>query len=128
MSQQPMRISDTDLMDARVEGYLEEQAMIRRAVGEMPERSLFQKIFYSSYFYLGLAGLIGALVGWGCIEPFFVDRDLGNKESSHIAHIMLFPVTAAAVGLFLGAAEGIISRNFLRALLCGAVGLGIGFA
>src|SRR3954470_23858439 len=102
MSQQPvpMRISDTDLMDARVEGHLEEQAMIRRAVGEMPERSLFQKIFYSSYFYLGLAGLIGALVGWGCIEPFFVDRDLAKNDASHLAAIGLFPVTAALVGVF----------------------------
>jgi hypothetical protein len=128
MSQQPMRISETDLFDARVEGYLEEQEMIRRAVGEIPDQSLFQKIFYSSYFYLGLAGCIGALVGWGCIEPFFDDRELGNQEASHVAALMLFPVTAAAVGLFLGAAEGIICRNFLRALLCAAVGLGIGFA
>src|SRR5262249_10279394 len=81
MSQEPMRISETDLFDARVEGYLEEQDMIRRAVGEIPEQSLFQKIFYSSYFYLGLAGCVGALVGWGCIEPFFSDRDLHNRNA-----------------------------------------------
>jgi hypothetical protein len=128
MSQEPMRISETDLFDARVEGYLEEQDMIRRAVGEIPEQSLFQKILYSSYFYLGLAGCVGALVGWGCIEPFLVERALRDKESSHVGFVMLFPVTAALIGIFVGSAEGIISRNFLRALLCGAVGLGIGFA
>ena len=34
---------------------------------------------------------------------------------------------AGFVGLFLGAAEGFMCRNVLRALLCGSVGLGIGF-
>jgi hypothetical protein len=39
----------------------------------------------------------------------------------------MFPTVAAGIGLFLGAAEGIICRNPLRAVRCGAVGLGIGF-
>ena len=30
-------------------------------------------IFLQGWFYLGLAGVVGALVGWGICEPFFVD-------------------------------------------------------
>jgi hypothetical protein len=122
-----IRISDNDLFDPKVEGYLEEQDVIRRAVPDIPERSVAAKIFYSSYFYLGVAGLIGALAGWGVLEPFFDDNDLKDKGFD-VAATLLFPTVAAAIGLFLGAADGIVCRNLPRALLCAAVGLGIGFA
>jgi hypothetical protein len=122
-----IRISDNDLFDPKVEGYLEEQDVIRRAVPDIPERSLAAKIFYSSYFYLGVAGLIGALVGWGVLEPFFNDTDL-KDDKFDVAATLLFPTVAASIGLFLGAADGIVCRNLPRALLCAAVGLGIGFA
>src|SRR5205823_4869511 len=62
----------------------------------------------------------------GVLEPWFDDRELG--KSIHAAQILMFPMVAAGVGLFLGAAEGIISRNFPRALLCASVGFGMGFA
>ncbi len=41
--------------------------------------------------------------------------------------LLLFPSVAAFSGLFLGAAEGIMCRNLNRAVICGAVGLAIGF-
>jgi hypothetical protein len=40
----------------------------------------------------------------------------------------MFPVGTAFIGMFLGAAEGIMTRNFGRALITAIVGLGIGFA
>jgi len=122
-----IRISENDLLDPKVEGYLEEQDVIRKAVPDIPERSLAAKVFYSSYFYLGVAGALGALAGWGALEPFFDDTELA-KPGIDVAAVLLFPTVAAAVGLFLGAADGIVCRNFPRALLCAAVGLGIGFA
>ena len=45
-----------------------------------------------------------------------------------VAALILFPVVAGCIGLFLGAAEGIICRNPLRAIKSGMVGLGVGFA
>jgi len=30
-------------------------------------------IFLKAWVYLGIAGFFGALIGWGCAEPFFVD-------------------------------------------------------
>jgi hypothetical protein len=46
---------------------------------------------------------------------------------SHLAATLLFPVVAAFIGLFVGAADGVICRVFRRALLCGLVGLFVGF-
>jgi hypothetical protein len=122
-----MQISQSDLFDARVEGYLEEQAVINRAAPDIPKQSWLSRVVYSSYFYLGLSGCLGALAAWAILEPFFHDDDL-IREGVDVAAILLFPTVAAGIGLFLGAAEGIICRNFTRALLCAAVGLGIGFA
>ncbi len=41
-------------------------------------------------------------------------------------NLAIFPLVAAFVGLFVGAADGIVSRAAHRALTCGAVGLGSG--
>jgi hypothetical protein len=120
-----MRITAEDLVDPRVEGYLEEQAVLSRATPDIPQQSLFARIVYSSYFYLGLSGMIGAIAGWAICEPFI--HESGPREDSHVGLILLFPMVAAMIGLFIGAAEGIITRNPLRALLSGAIGLAVGF-
>ena len=39
-----------------------------------------------------------------------------------------FRQSPASIGMFLGAAEGIMCRNAQRAAICAAVGLGVGFA
>jgi Inner membrane component of T3SS, cytoplasmic domain len=70
--------------------------------------------------------MIGGLAGWALLEPWFDDRKLGG-ENVQLAAIFLFPTVAASVGLFLGAAEGLICRNLMRAVKCGVIGLGIGF-
>jgi hypothetical protein len=49
------------------------------------------------------------------------------QDGFDLAALLLFPVVASFVGLFLGAAEGIICRNPLRAVSSGAIGLGVGF-
>lgn len=124
---EPIHITHQDLLDPRVEGYLEEQAMLQRAVPEAIERSLAARIFYSSYFYLGAAAGLGALIGWAILEPFFDDLEIGAEEGINVAAVLMFPTVAGLIGLFLGGAEGLICRNLRRALLCGTVGLGIGF-
>ena len=44
------------------------------------------------------------------------------------AAVFMFPVVAGFVGMFVGAAEGLMCRNPLRTLISGVVGLGIGAA
>jgi hypothetical protein len=42
--------------------------------------------------------------------------------------VIVFPLLAALVGLFIGAADGLLSRALRRGAVCGLVGLGIGLS
>ena len=44
----------------------------------------------------------------------------------HAVSLLMFPVVAGLIGLFIGAADGIVCRLPRRALLCGGVGLLVG--
>jgi len=123
---EPLRLTSDDLFTPQVEAYLDEQRVLRRDVPEVPPRPLIVRIFYSSFFYLSLAGGLGAFVAWAILEPFVDDSLLGDT-GLQLAYVLMFPTVSAFVGLFLGAAEGIMCRNPQRALICAAVGLGCGF-
>ena len=107
------------------------QQALRRDVGPIDPQPLIIRVIYSSWFYLSIASGLGAFVAWALLEPFFDDRALSGQRmpeaSVLIVAILLFPVVAAAIGLSLGAAEGIMCRNPSRAIVCGLVGMGIGF-
>src|SRR4051812_22307151 len=96
---QTMRLTQNDLFSPKVDGYLEEQDVLRRHLPEASTQPLVIRVIYSSYFYLSLAGALGALCGWAVIEPFFFDREIGH--GFHAAQMLLFPTVAAAIGLFL---------------------------
>jgi hypothetical protein len=51
---------------------------------------------------------------------------VGRRQT--LVGLFVFPLIAALVGLFIGAADGVLSRARRRALLCGSVGLGLGLA
>lgn len=120
-----LRIDTKDLFSPQVESYIETQEFLRRDVGELEPQSLFARVFFSSWFYLSVCCGMGALLSWAIIEPFFEDHAVGERANA--AALLMFPTVAAGVGLFLGAAEGIMCRNAQRAVISGAVGLGVGF-
>jgi hypothetical protein len=122
-SREPLRLTSQDLFTPQVESYLDEQRVLRRDVPEAPPRPLIVRIFYSSYFYLSLASGLGAFLAWAILEPFFDDAEPGFQWGA----LLMFPTVAAFIGLFLGAAEGIMCRNFRRAAISATVGLGVGF-
>jgi hypothetical protein len=126
-SNNPIRLSGDDLFSPKVESYLQEQSAFHRAMPEAVARPLIVRIIYSSYFYLSLAGAAGALLGWGIMEPHLHEADEAVGERNLLAWFLLFPVTAGFIGMFLGAAEGIMCRNIRRALITSLVGIGIGF-
>jgi hypothetical protein len=127
-AQQPIRLTDNDLFSPRVEAYLEEQAVLARAMPEAEPQPFLIRLIYSSCFYLSVASGLGAFVAWAILEPFFDDSDAqGRQGSAQLVAALFFPTVTGFVGLFLGAAEGVMSRNLQRALICAAVGLGIGF-
>ena len=126
MADQPLRLDQEDLYSPRVDAYLEEHDALRRNVPDVEPQSLLVRILYSSYFYLSVAGGLGAFVGWLILEPFFEESVLG-QEKVQLAALLLFPTVAGLIGLFLGAVEGIMCRNPQRAFLSAVVGLGVGF-
>ncbi len=134
MSDQPLKISKDEMFTTQVQDYIDTQEGLTKHLVQVEAQSWLKRLVYSNWFYLMLAGGVGALVAWGLIEPYFDDneiiaqrqRDQGEGAIS-IAALILFPTVAAFIGLFLGAAEGIMCRNPQRAVTTGIVGLAVGF-
>jgi hypothetical protein len=120
-----LRITSNDLNAPAVDEYVEAQSYMTREIGNIGDQPWIVRVIYANWFYLAICSMIGGLVGWGILEPFFDDNR--PEDEVDIAAIFLFPVVSGCIGLFLGAAEGIICRNGLRAVKCGAVGLCVGF-
>lgn len=123
---EPIRISVGDLHSTEVNEYIELQAYAHRDLGPIGDQPWLIRVIYANWFYLAVCSALGGLAGWAIFEPFVDDNEIA--EGVNFAGVALFPTVAGCVGLFLGAAEGIICRNYGRALKCGAVGLGIGVA
>ncbi len=58
-------------------------------------------------------------------QPKRTLHQLSSRASA--AGLLLFPLVAGFIGLFIGAADGFVCRLPRRALLCGAIGLFVGF-
>lgn len=121
-SHNPIRLDNSDLHSPSVESYLEIRRAMRQGQEEPDPQPLVIRMIYSSWFYLAIASGLGAFVAWACLEPFY-----GEDTESGVIQLLLFPTVAGFVGLFLGAAEGLMCRNFSRAVISGVVGLGVGF-
>jgi hypothetical protein len=68
------------------------------------------KFYLQGWFYLGVAGLLGALAGWGACERAFVDGE-GHRWGNF--WIMPFVLTLMCLGF--GVAESVVERSFRRA-------------
>jgi len=128
MANEPLRISTDEMYTPQVQNYIDiQEGLAKNLAGPVEKQSFIVRLLYSNWFYLMIWGGIGAMAGWGLLEPFFDDRELQDEDGvANFAGILLFPVTAGFVGLFLGAAEGIMCRNISRALTSGIVGLAVG--
>ncbi len=124
-SNEPIRLTKSDLYSPQIESYLDMQRSLRRDINEPDPQPLIIRVIYSSWFYLAIASACGALVAWASLEPFFDDNAIVEDGAQLVANFLLFPTVAGCIGLFLGAAEGLMCRNAGRALRCGAVGLGV---
>jgi len=65
-------------------------------------------IFLKAWIYLGLAGLIGAVVGWGIAEPGFVD-DQGHRWGN----IWILPLVVTFMCTGFAVAESIVEPGFV---------------
>ena len=73
------------------------------------------------WFYLGTAGLVGALLGWGIAEPLFVDG-----PGSHPTDLLLIPSVVAFMCVGFGVAESVVERSPRKAALRGLLSLLLG--
>lgn len=78
-------------------------------------------IFLQGWFYLGAAGLLGALIGWGICEPGFLDAG-----SRRWGNIWIIPLVVAFMCLGFGIAESLVERSFRKALVRGGLSLLVG--
>lgn len=90
-----------------------------QALATEKERGSF---LLQGWFYLGAAGLLGALAGWAICEPGFVD----GGRSNHWGNIIMVPVVVALMVLGFGIAESVVERSIKKALIRGAVALPLG--
>lgn len=79
-------------------------------------------ILVQAWFYLGWAGLFGALAGWVLAEPGFVDGGRANAWGN----FLIVPLIIALMCLGFGISESVVERSTRKALLRGALSLPLG--
>jgi hypothetical protein len=67
----PIRITKEEANSSHVDDLLKRQMSLRGEGGVTRDRG--RKWFYQTWFVLSVVGLLGALVAWACLEPYFHD-------------------------------------------------------
>jgi hypothetical protein len=80
-------------------------------------------VWLQGWLYLGSAGLVGALLGWGICEPAFVDNGTGAHTWGNI---WLLPLIVALMCVAFGVAESLVERSLRKGLIRLALGLPLG--
>jgi hypothetical protein len=78
-------------------------------------------ILLQGWFYLGIAGMIGALAGWGIAEPGFVDGS-GHRWGN----VLLLPLIVTLMCFGFAMAESAVERSSQKAILRGVLSLPLG--
>jgi hypothetical protein len=105
---------------ARVYGTINETA--EQFVSVPTERA---SVFLQGWFYLGLAGLLGALAGWAIAEPGFADG-MSGPSRYHWGNIIIIPLIITLMCIGFGISESTVERSVRKALLRGALALPLG--
>jgi hypothetical protein len=80
-------------------------------------------VYMQAWFYLGLAGLIGAFLAWAICEPTFVDGSVGQERWGNS---LIFPLMIILMSLGFGVSESIVERSVQKVALRGVLSLVIG--
>lgn len=104
---------------AKVYGSINEPADAQTQVAEEKGSLLLQ-----AWFYLGSAGLIGALIGWGICEPRFLDAERGSRWGNWL----MIPLIVALLCVGFGVAESVVERSAKKAAIRGVICLFLGVA
>ncbi|HET8825851.1 MAG TPA: FHA domain-containing protein [Terriglobales bacterium] len=78
-------------------------------------------ILLQGWFYLGIAGLIGALAGWAIVEPGFVDG-----KGGHWGNFLMLPSIITLMCFGFAMSESAVERSAQKAVLRGVLSLPLG--
>jgi hypothetical protein len=79
-------------------------------------------VLLKGWFYLGMAGLLGAFLAWIFCEPTFEDGAYGGGWGQW----MMFPLMMILMCIGFGSAESLVERTWKRAFLRGLASTGLG--
>src|SRR5579863_6102662 len=80
-------------------------------------------LLLQGWFYLGTAGLLGAIVAWGSCEKSFIDN--GSNQQSW-GNWFMIPLIVALLCVGFGIAESVVERSPKKALIRGSLCLPLG--
>ncbi len=81
-------------------------------------------ILLQGWFYLGIAGLLGAIAGWAICEPAFVDSTTNHRWGN----TWLLPMVVTLICVACAVSESIVERSVRKALIRSALSLPLGVA
>jgi hypothetical protein len=123
-----IRISYDEVHSSHVSEIIERDEAYTRAQDMKTESdpNIRESFIYKSWFYLMSAGLAGGFISWCIFEPFF-NENIPYSTGTRVMNIVGFSITGGLIGLMIGCVEGILAKNFLRAIKGGLIGFAIGF-
>ena len=113
----PVGSAATASSGAKSYGTISEAAEMAPAVSEQRGSILLQ-----GWFYLGAAGLLGAVLGWGLCERSFADA----ATERHWGNIWMIPAIVTFMCIGYGVSESIVERSARKAILRGLLALPLG--
>jgi len=113
----PVGSAATASSGAKSYGTISEAAEMAPAVSEHRGSILLR-----GWFYLGAAGLLGAVLGWGLCERSFADA----ATERHWGNIWMIPAIVTFMCIGYGVSESIVERSPRKAILRGLLALPLG--
>ena len=111
-------VAPSSASGARVYGTINETA--EQFVSVPAERG---SILLQGWFYLGLAGTLGALAAWGITEPGFTD---GAGTHNRWGNLVMIPLIITLMCIGFGISESVVERSVRKAMLRGVLALPLG--
>lgn len=79
-------------------------------------------VLLQGWFYLGLAGLVGALAGWALVEPWFIDGPSRRVWQTFVLTGLVVTLQCVAYAI----AESVVERSPRKALIRGGLAIPLG--
>jgi MFS family permease len=118
MASQPIPAPATQEPGGKRYGNIHSQ--IETATGEEQKE---RNVFLEAWFYLGAAGLVGAVIGWAICEPAFFDAPTAHSWGN----TWILPSIITFMCLAFGLAESISEHSWRKALYRAGMALPLGF-